>query len=142
MEGDGLAAGSLAQAAFASNGLEAEVIQGLLESAGIPSLLRPTGFNGPQMLGAVAGGAGAVHGGGSQRVMVNADRAQEARALLAESVVEDGEGDWSEIANAKHLEGGRGPRNYGYFGAIGRIYLWGFGVMAVAFGVFLLLRLL
>jgi hypothetical protein len=134
-------AGELVQVAFAADEMEAEVIQGLLESSDVPSLLQPTGFNGPQMLGGMAGGAGIVHGHGSQRVMVHAGRIEEARAVLAEAVV-DGEEEWPEIANARHLEGGRGrgPRSLGFVGAYARIYLFGIGFFALAFGIFLLLR--
>jgi hypothetical protein len=138
--GDG---GELVQVAFAADEMEAEVIQGLLESGGVPSLLQPTGFNGPQMLGGMAGGAGILDRAGSQRVMVHAGRVETARALLAETAV-DGEGEWPEIANARHLEGGRGrgPRSYGFAGAYARMYLFGIGFFAIAFGIFLLLRAL
>lgn len=136
--------GELVQAAFAADEIEAEMIQGLLESAGVPSLLQPTGFNGPQMLGGTAGAAGVVHGRGSQRVMVHAGRLEEARALLAESLGEEDEQEWPEIANARHLDGGSGPslRIFGVAGAFARIWLFGVAFFAVAFGVFLLLRTL
>ena len=38
---------ALVEIAFAENPAEAEMIQGLLKNGGIPSLLRPTGLNGP-----------------------------------------------------------------------------------------------
>jgi hypothetical protein len=115
----------------------------LLESGGVSSLLQPTGFNGPQMLGGMAGAAGILGGAGSQRVMVHAGQIAAARALLAEAAV-DGEEPWPEIANARHLEGGRGrgPRSFGFVGAYARIYLFGIGFFAIAFGIFLLLRML
>jgi hypothetical protein len=74
--------------------------------------------------------------------MVHANRAEEARALLAETLVEDEGEAWPEIANARHLENasGRKPRNYGLVGAYARIYLWSLAALAVAFGIFLLLR--
>jgi hypothetical protein len=74
--------------------------------------------------------------------MVHANRAEQARALLAETLVEDEEEAAPEIANAKYLEeaGGGRARNYGVVGAYGRALLWSLVVMAAAFGIFLLLR--
>jgi len=74
--------------------------------------------------------------------MVHASRAEQATALLAETMVEDEEAEWPEVANAQYLEEGRGARarNYGVLGAYGRAIFWSVGIMAVAFGVFLLLR--
>ena len=130
------------------------MIQGLLESAGIPSLLQQVGLNvdGPQL------GFGLLQrgfGGGPQRVMVHANRAEQARALLTETLVEDEREDerededeaWRDTANARFLEnadGGRAGgrfRDYGVVGAYARAMLWSFGTMAAAFAVFLLLRL-
>jgi hypothetical protein len=125
--------------AFAANAAEGEMIQGLLLNEEIPSLLQPIGLDGPQAgVGAFRSG----FGGGGRRVMVHAGRGEEARELLAETMVEDEEAQ-PEIANARYLEdatGGRKPRDYGLGGAYLRIYLWGFGVVGLAFGVFLLLR--
>ena len=130
----------LVEVAFAANAAEGEMIQGLLLNEEIPSLLQPIGLSGPQAgVGAFRSG----FGGGGRRVMVHAGRAEEARTLLAETMVEDEEAAQPEIANARYLEdasGGRRPRDYGRGGAYLRIYLWGFGVMALAFGAFLLLR--
>jgi hypothetical protein len=139
-EGDG---GELIQAAFAADEIEAEVIQGLLESAGIPSLLQPTGFTGPQMLGGLVGAAAILDRAGSQRVMVYARRIEEARAVLAEAAV-NGEDEWPEFANAGHLDGGggRGLRNYGFVGACTRIFLVAIGFFALTFAIFLLSRAL
>jgi hypothetical protein len=136
----GDSAGSeLVQVAYANDPVEAEMIQGLLAGSEIPSLLQPAGLNGP-----LVGFAGLRpgYGGGTQRVMVRADRAERARALLAETLAEDEEEAWPEIANAKHLEGGTGkkPRSYGLVGGYARIYLWSFGFFAVAFGIFMLFR--
>jgi hypothetical protein len=135
--GDGA---ELVRVAFARDAVEAEMIKGLLENAGIPSLLEQEGqnVNGPQLgFGLLPRG----FGGGPQRVMVHANRAEKARALLAETLVESGEEEWPEIANAEHLEGAGGkPRSYGLIGAYARIYLSSFVIFAVAFGIFLLLR--
>lgn len=133
------AAVELVEAAYANDPIEAEMIHGLLESSGIPSLLRPAGLVGPAR---GLAGLRPGYGGGTQRVMVPAARAEAARALLAETLAESEEGDWSEIANAQHLEAASGgkARGYGAAGAYARMYLVGFGAMAVAFGVFVLLR--
>lgn len=107
------------------------MIQGLLESAGIPSVLQQVGIDGPQL------GIGLLNpGGGSQRVMVRSDQAEAARALLAETAVPSEPEDWVEEET-----GGRKPRNYGLIGAYGRIWAWSLGAMGLAFGVFLLLRM-
>src|SRR5258705_10225486 len=128
--------GELVEVAYANDQGEAAMIQGLLESGGIPSVLQPLGVNGPQL------GFG-VLATSPQRVLVHAGKAEDARTLLAETLVEDEPEAWPEIANARHLEdaGGRKkPRSYGLIGAYARIYLWSFGVLAVAFGVLLLFR--
>jgi hypothetical protein len=135
--------GELVGVAFARDRIEGELIHGLLENAGIPSLLQQQGLSvdGPQLgFGLATRG----FGGGSQRVMVHAHRAEEARALLAETRVEDGEESWADVANARYLEeaeGGR-ARNYGVVGAYGRALSWSIGIMALAFVVFVLLRAL
>lgn len=130
--------------AFARDRVEAEMMQGLLEGGGIRSVLRPAGMNvdGPQLgYGLLARG----FGGGSQQVVVLAGQAERARALLAETLVEDREASLPEPVNAQYLEdaeGGRKPRGYGLVGAYARIYLWSFGLMAASFGIFLLVRAL
>jgi hypothetical protein len=129
--------GELVQAAYAANPVEAEMIQGLLANGGIPSLLQPAGLNGPRL---GFGGLRPGFGGGSQRVMVRASGAEKARALLAETLVEDEEAAWPEIANARHLEGAGKPRGYGVVGAYARIFFWSFAALAVVFAVFVLLR--
>jgi Putative prokaryotic signal transducing protein len=131
----------LVKVAFARDRVEGEMIHGLLENAGIPNLLEQAGLNvdGPQLGFGLANGG---FGGGPQRVMVHADRAEQARILLAETLVEDEEEEMPEIANAEYLEdadSGR-ARNYGVVGAYGRALFWSLGLMAVGFGVSLLLR--
>ena len=127
--------GAQVSVAHANNAIEAEMIQGLLKDGGIPSVLQSLGVNGPQLSFGVLATS-------PQRVMVNEDQAEEARALLSQTLVEDEQEAWPKIANAEHLEntGGRKPRGYGLMGAYARIYLWSFGAVAVAFGVFLLLH--
>jgi hypothetical protein len=128
-------ASDLVEVAFAGSLPEAEMIQSLLEGAGIPSLLRPTGVDG-RMLGI------GLLPPGSQRVMAHTGQADEARALLAETLVEGDQEAEAEIANATHLEeaSGRKPRGYGLIGAYARIWLLSFGAMGLAFAVFLLVR--
>jgi hypothetical protein len=130
----------LVQVAYANDPVEAEMIQGLLGGADIPSLLQPAGLNGAQVLSLA--GLRPGYGGGTQRVMVRASQAGKAAALLAETMVEDEEASWPEIANAKNLEGagvGR-SRRYGAVGAYARFYLFSLAAMGVIFGVFVLLR--
>jgi putative signal transducing protein len=130
--------GELVGVAYANDRGEAEMIQGLLESSGIPSVLQHVGIDGPMV------GIGLLNpGGGSRRVLVRAEQSEEARALLAETLVEDEQEDWAETAGAVHPEepAGRKPRNYNLIGAYARIWAWSIGVMAFAFAVFLLLRL-
>ena len=71
--------------------------------------------------------------------MVRANQADAAQRLLAETLVEDKEA-WPDTANASHLEdaAGKKPRGYGLLGAYARIYLFSFGAIVVALGVFLL----
>jgi len=123
--------------AHANDRVEAEMIQGLLEGAGIPSALKHVGIDGPQL------GFGLLNpGGGSRRVLVRADQVEEARALLAETLVEgEGEGP-TEIEEAASSEevGGRKPRDYNVIGAYGRAWTLSVSLMLLAFAVFLLLR--
>lgn len=130
----------LVKVAFARDRVEGEMIHGLLENAGIPSLLEQEGLSvdGPQLgFGLATSG----FGGGPRRVMVHANRADEACAMLAETLVEDEVEETPKIANAEYLEeaGGR-ARNYGVLGGYTRALSWSLGIMGVAFGVFLLLR--
>jgi hypothetical protein len=138
--GDG-SGGDLVKVAFARDRVEGEMIHGLLENAGIPSLLEQEGLNvdGPQLgFGLATRG----FGGGPQRVMVHADRVEQARALLAETLVEEDEGALPEVAGAECPEddGGGLARNYGVVGGYARAMFWSLGVMGAAFGLFLLFR--
>lgn len=122
----------LVEVMFAPNRPEAEMIQGLLESEGVPSMLQATGVNGPQL------GVG-LSPQSPQRVMVRAEHADLARRLLAQVTPEE-DLDVDGLANAAYLDEarGRGPRSYGVIGAYARIWFWSLAVLAVAFGVFLL----
>ncbi|HEX5609245.1 MAG TPA: DUF2007 domain-containing protein [Solirubrobacterales bacterium] len=80
----------LVAVAFARDVTEAELIQGLLSNAGIASMPRPAPLNEGSSLfafGTLARG----FGGGQQQVLVHANRADEARQLLAETLIEDDE---------------------------------------------------
>jgi hypothetical protein len=129
----------LVEVAFVGDQAEAEMIRALLESEGIPSLRQQVVPSGPQL------GYGLLNpGSGSQRVMVHADRLDEARAVLVDAL---GEGDQEapDSVNARYLEeaqAGRGPRSYGVVGAYARMFLAAFGLMALAFGGFMALRAL
>jgi hypothetical protein len=119
--GGGGGGGDLVKVAFARNQAEAEMLQGLLSEAGIPSVLkRSFGFDNPDFLSS-----------GPRDVMVNAGDAQRANNLLAETMIED-EGD--EVAE---LEGERRLAR-GETGAPAPAWL-AFWILVVAAGGFLLL---
>jgi Putative prokaryotic signal transducing protein len=129
--------GELVGVAHASDRVEAEMIKGLLESSGIPSVLQHVGIDGPGL------GIGWLNpGGGSHRVMVRASQSEQARDLLAERLVESEQLDLTEIAQPPYAEEtGRKPRDYSLAGAYARIWVWSLGAVALAFAVFLLLRM-
>jgi len=128
----------LVSVAFVANAYEAAIVEALLKESGIPSMQQQVGVDGPML------GYGYLSGAGSRRVMVHADRAEEARKLLDDARTEE-EQTAPEPVNARYLEEarGRGPRNYGVIGAYARMYvvallaMLGFGL---ALGVFMLLR--
>jgi Putative prokaryotic signal transducing protein len=131
-------AGELVGIAYANDRVEAEMIQGFLEGAGIPSAVHQLGVDGPLL------GIGLLNpGGGSRRVVVRADQAEAARTVLAEMLVEGEQDDWDEFSDADHPSGARRhkPRNYALIGAYARIWFWSFTARGLAFAVFLLLRL-
>src|SRR6201992_645418 len=76
--GGGGGGGKLVKVGFARNQAEAEMLQGLLTEAGIPSILkRSGGFDAPEFLAA-----------GPRDIWVNKEHAQEARRILEETMVE------------------------------------------------------
>lgn len=131
--------GELVGVAYANDRIEAEMIQGLLKSGGIPTVLQPVGIDGPSL------GYGLLNpGGGARRVMVRAEELEAARALLGETWPENGletqtEGNDDSLAEES---GRRGPRNYGLIGAYARIWAVSLAVLGVAFGIFMLSRML
>jgi Putative prokaryotic signal transducing protein len=132
-----MAGGSeLVEVAFVANEPEALMIQALLEEHGIPNLKQQVAPSGPML------GYGLLNpAGGAQRVMVHAHRAEEARALLAETLIED-ENTAPEPVNAEYLADAEGhkPRNYSLLGAYARAYLWSFLGMGLLVGIYFLLR--
>ncbi|HVQ57861.1 MAG TPA: DUF2007 domain-containing protein [Solirubrobacterales bacterium] len=84
MSGDELVA-----VAFTRDVIEGDLIKGLLENAGIASMLRPAPLDGGGPLG--FGTLDRGFGGGPQQVLVRADQAEQARQLLAATLVEDEE---------------------------------------------------
>ncbi|HET7574540.1 MAG TPA: DUF2007 domain-containing protein [Solirubrobacterales bacterium] len=76
--GGGGGGGPLVKVGFGRNQVEAEMLQGLLLDAGIPSVLkRSFGFDNPDFLA-----------GGPHDVYVNQAQAKEAREVLAETMLE------------------------------------------------------
>ena len=128
----------LVEVAFVADEFQAGMIQALLEEHNIPSLVQQVTPSGPQL------GYGLMNpGGGARRVMVHADRADRARALVESTMVEE-EG-FPEPVNATYLEeaeGGRRPRNYGVIGAYARAYLVAMVAFALIFAVWMLERTL
>ncbi|HEX5592650.1 MAG TPA: DUF2007 domain-containing protein [Solirubrobacterales bacterium] len=128
----------LVEVAFVGDEPQALMLQALLKEHGIPSLKQQVTPSGPTL------GYGLLNpGGGSQRLMVHADRADRARALV-EATLAEGEFDVPETVNSEYLADseGRKPRGYGLIGGYARAYFWSFAAMALAFAVFMLLRAL
>jgi putative signal transducing protein len=130
--------GELVALAFVKDEIEGEMLRGLLESVGIPSMVRSAGVDGRSIAQPLLNPEG-----GPGHLLVRAEHAEEARTLLAETLVEDEEAAWPEPANARYLEeaaGGRKPRAYGLIGAYARIYAVSLVAMAAMFGAYLLYR--
>jgi hypothetical protein len=122
--GGGGGGGDLVKVAFARNQAEAEMLQGLLSEAGIPSVLkRSFGFDNPDFLSS-----------GPRDVMVNAADAQRAKDLLADTMVEDEQDEIAELEGERRLARGEtgGP-------SPGRLAFW---IVVIGAGGFLLLWLL
>ena len=114
----------MVKVAFARNQAEAEMLQGLLSEASIPSVLkRSFGFDNPDFLSS-----------GPRDVMVNAGDAQRAKDLLAETMIEDEGDEVAELEGERRFARGEtgGP-------SPARLAFW---ILAVAAGGFLLLWLL
>lgn len=123
--------------AYANDRVEAEMIRGLLESAGISSAVQQRGIDGPSL------GFGLLNpAGGSCRIMVHANQADAARAVLAESLAPGEPDGWDALTEADDASAasGRKPRNYNLIGAYARIWFWSLIAMGLAFAIFLLLH--
>lgn len=122
--GGGGGGSDLVKVAFARNQAEAEMLQGLLSEAGIPSVLkRSFGFDNPDFLSS-----------GPRDVMVNAGDAQRAKDLLAETMIEDERDEVAELEDERRLARGEGSGP-----SPARLAFW---ILAVAAAGFLLLWLL
>ncbi|HEX5592651.1 MAG TPA: DUF2007 domain-containing protein [Solirubrobacterales bacterium] len=94
--GGGGGDGKLVKVAFARNQVEAEMLQGLLSEAGIPSVLkRSFGFDNPDFLTS-----------GPRDVMVNAGAAKRAREVLAETMIDSEEDERTELEEQRRLARG------------------------------------
>jgi Putative prokaryotic signal transducing protein len=94
--GGGGGDGKLVKVAFARNQVEAEMLQGLLSEAGIPSVLqRSFGFDNPDFLAS-----------GPRDVMVNKGAAQRAREILAETMIDDEADERTELEEQRRLARG------------------------------------
>ena len=125
----------LVEVALVQDGIEASMIQGLLETAGIPSISEGVGIDGTRI------GVG-WSPNAPKRVMVNGNRAEEARALVQRTLAEN-ELEVKTSANVEALGAEIAPsgvRDYSLIGGYGRAFLVSIGVLGVAFGGFLLLR--
>ena len=116
--GGGGGGGKLVKVGFARNQAEAEMLQGLLTEAGIPSILkRSGGFDAPEFLAA-----------GPRDIWVNKDHAFEARRILEETMTEgdDEAEERTELEEEAHLRATGGEPM-----TPGRLALW-LGVAFVA----------
>jgi hypothetical protein len=106
--GGGGGGGPLVKVAFARNQAEAEMLQGLLLEADIPSVLkRSRGFDNPDFLAA-----------GPHDVFVNSDLAQKARGVLADTMVD------SEAEERAELTGEARLRHEGAETSPARLAFW------------------
>ncbi len=94
--GGGGGGGKLVKVAFARNQAEAEMLQGLLTEAGIPSVLkRSAGFDNPDFLSA-----------GPHDVFVQEHLAPKAREVLADTLVETEDEERAELEGQRRLARG------------------------------------
>lgn len=114
--GGGGGDGKLVKVAFARNQSEAEMFQGLLSEAGIPSVLkRSGGFDAPEFLAA-----------GPRDVMVNAGQVKKAREALADTLIESESEERAEMDEEARLRRGEGAET-----PPARLALWiGIGLLA------------
>ncbi|HEY2054004.1 MAG TPA: DUF2007 domain-containing protein [Solirubrobacterales bacterium] len=125
----------LVQIAYAETREEAALIRGLLRGEGIRSLAQRNAVGGHQP------GAGML-GRSPRRILVHPDHAAEARALLADVLVEEPPEEIPEPANAAYLADATGhrPRDYTLPGAYARALLVALAVLAIVLVLFLILH--
>lgn len=122
--GGGGGGGKLVKVAFARNQVEAEMLQGLLSEAGIPSVLKRTmGFDAPEFFAS-----------GPQDVLVNVAAAKHAREVLADTMIESEGDERAELEEQRRLARGETGVT-----SPGRLAFW---VLVAALGAFLLVWVL
>jgi hypothetical protein len=122
--GGGGGDGRLVKVGFGRSQIEAEMLQGLLSEAGIPSILKRTiGFDTPEFLAS-----------GPHDVLVNRGNVKQAREVLAETRLESEGGEAAELEEERRLARGE-------TGVVspGRLAFW---ILVVALGGCLLAWLL
>jgi hypothetical protein len=114
----------MVKVAFARTQPEAEMLQGLLTEAGIPSMLkRSGGFDNPEFLP-----------NGPRDVLVRADSAKRAREVLADVMIEDERDEATELEEERRLARGETGVT-----SAGRLAFW---LIAAVIAGFLLIWLL
>jgi hypothetical protein len=122
--GGGGGGGKLVKVGFGRNQAEAEMLQGLLAEAGIPSVLKRTmGFDAPEFFAS-----------GPHDVWVNLDDAERARQVLAETMMDSERDEVAELEEERRLARGETGIT-----SPARLAFW-LGIAAV--GAFLLVWLL
>lgn len=126
--GGGGGGGKLIKVAFARNQVEAEMIQGLLSEAGMPSVLkRARGFDAPEFMAA-----------GPHDVLVDSSHAQKAKTVLADTITENESDEEAELRDEARLRRG-GPATET---SAARLALWiGAALLAAIVIVWLLYQL-
>lgn len=126
--GGGGGGGKLVKVAFARNQVEAEMIQGLLSEAGMPSVLkRARGFDAPEFMAA-----------GPHDVLVDSSHAQKATTVLADTLTENEADEEAELREEARLRRG-GPATET---SPARLALWiGVALLAAIVLVWLLYQL-
>jgi hypothetical protein len=121
--GGGGGGGPLVKVAFGRNQAEAEMLQGLLTGAGIPSILkRSGGFDNPDFLSA-----------GPHDVYVASDLAEKARGVLAATMIDTEADETAQLLEQRRLAGGGGETS------AARLAIW---VTAAALGGLILVWIL
>jgi Putative prokaryotic signal transducing protein len=122
--GGGGGGDKLAKVGFGRNQVEAEMLQGLLGEAGIPSVLKRTmGFDAPEFSAS-----------GPHDVLVRVGEAKRAREVLADTMIESEADERAELEEQRRLARGETGVT-----SPGRLAFW---VLVAALGAFLLVWVL